>query len=100
MSGSLCRLIEQYSNLILAMEDDCNFDPKWLCFYRIQMTVWIMSRAGFCDNTAMAHETYEKIRTAWIDLSRYLESGKFTISNLGQLCATVDLGFADCNDSK
>ncbi len=91
MNSCLCALIEKYSNLILALEDDNDFRPEWLCFYRIQMASWIMQMSGHCDNLTQVHEVYTRIKEAWCDVEAYLNEGKFNICNQTGLFKTIDL---------
>ncbi len=100
MTLGICSLIEKFSNLILAIEDDEDFDPHWLCFYRIQMAYWIFSRSGKCDNLPEALSVYEKIRDSWKDVSSYIESGKFNINDPQGLFKSIDLDFLGQNDSE
>ena len=100
MSLGMCSLIERFSNLILAIEDDEDFDPHWLCFYRIQMAYWILSRSGKCGDLAAALNVYEKIRESWKDVSSYIESGKFDIKDYRGLFGSIDLDFVSQNDTE
>lgn len=100
MKAGLCSLIEQYSNLILAIEDNEDFDPHWLCFYRIQMAFWIMSRMGRCSDLEHAHMVYNRIRLSWEDVSRYIRSGNTGISDIEGLFKSIDLGFTGQNGPK
>ena len=97
MSPHICSLIENYSNLILAIEDNNDSDPHWLCFYRIQMAYWIMSRMGRCSDLAMAHAAYSTIRLSWLEIRAYMNSGKFSICNADSFFKTIDLGFVGQN---
>ena len=98
MKSGLCGLIEKYINLILAIEDDEDCSPEWLCFYRIQMTIWIMQMSGHCDNLTQAHEVYTRIKDAWSDMECYLNSGKFNIFNQSNLFRTVCIDHKGKND--
>ncbi len=91
MKSGLCNLIEKYCNLVLALEDDEDFSPQWLCFYRIQMASWIMQMSGHCDNLTQIHEVYTRIKDAWCDIDAYLNEGKFNISDQAGLFKTIDL---------
>ena len=100
MKSGLCSLIEYYSNLVLALEDDEDCRPEWLCFYRIQMAYWIFSRSGKCDDLSAALGVYQKIRDSWKDVSSYIESGKFDIKDFTGLFKSIDLDFVGQNDSE
>lgn len=98
MNSGLCSLIEKYCNLVLALEDDEDFRPEWLCFYRIQMTIWIMQMSGHCDNLTQAHNVYIRIKDAWSDMECYLNSRKFNICNQNNLFRTVCINHKGKND--
>jgi len=100
MTSGMCSLIERFSNLILAIEDDEDCNPHWLCYYRIQMAFWILSRSGKCGDLSSALDVYEKIRLSWNDVSSYIESGKFDIKDQQGLFKTIDLGFVGQNDTE
>ena len=93
MNDGVCTLIDRFSKLILAIEDDEDFDPHWLCFYRIQMAYWILSCSGRCSDLDAAHRVYEHIRLSWKEISDYMNSGKFDIANPEGLFKTIDLDF-------
>ncbi len=98
MKSGICGLIEYYSNLILALEEDNDCSPDWLSFYRIQMASWIMKMSGHCDNMTQIHNVYTRIKEAWNDVDAYMKEGKFTISDEYGFFKSIDLHLEGKND--
>lgn len=66
MELRLNSLMYDYCNLILAIEDNTDFNPGWLSFYRVRMMNWIKEMKGNCHNLTEVHNVYCKIQQAWV----------------------------------
>ena len=73
MGMKLLALIDCYCNLILSAEEDSDFNPQWLGYYRVCMTDWIVRNKGVCSNIEEARETYSRIKQEWESQNRLSE---------------------------
>lgn len=95
MEVDLPDLINDYCNLILAIENDANQDPLWQRFYQIQMAIYILSRETdklVLENSVKA---YQKINRAWDNLNDYFSNSVFHINNIDNLFKTIRIDFLD-----
>ena len=97
MITDLPQLINEYSNLILAIENDENEDPLWHRFYQIQMAIYILNNQRRKLQMEEALEAYQRINRTWDDLNLYLKAPCFQVKNLDNLFKSIHIDLPnDC----
>lgn len=91
--SSLPALLEQYSNLILSVEDDDNNDPLWLRFYQIQMASFILGSKSVDLELQNALKAYDLILDAWQGLEETIEESIIPIKNYDNIFKEVFIDF-------
>lgn len=89
----LPQLLETYSNLILSVEDDENYDPLWLRFYQIQMASFILGSMDMDFSLKRAMTAYDRICSKWEELDSYLKSSCIPVCNYDNLFSSILIDF-------
>ena len=92
--SSLPDLLENYSNLILSVQDDENPDPLWHRFFRIQMAEFILSDRTMKFELENALRAYSMIHDKWCELEEYFETTSLPIRNYDNLFKQVFIDFS------
>jgi len=93
MEDPIAHILNSYSKLILAIEDDCNFDPLWRRFYQIQMHMYLLSKKNFEFKIDEAEQVYDLIVRSWTDLKSYVDNPVFNISNIDNIFKNTIIDF-------
>lgn len=93
MVSDIPNLIDEYSDLILAIENDENEDPLWQRFYQIQMAIYLLTHYQPSIHLSHARDAYHKIYKTWDDLNNYLSNPKIPVNNIDNLFKTIHIDF-------
>lgn len=91
--GYLPAKLSVYSNLILSIMDDNDFDPLWLRFYQLQMGMYLLSKKNLEFHLHEAQHAYDLIAEAWTDLKTYIEKPIFPIADIDNIFKGVCIDF-------
>lgn len=87
----LPEIINAYSKLILAIEEDVDDDPLWNRFYQIQMASYFLSKKNLEFRLAEAEHAYNRILNCWVELRDYLDNASFPINNIDNIFKSIDI---------
>lgn len=93
MPENICRLLESYSNLILAVMDDEDTDPLWHRFYRIQMAQYLLGQENLQFDLEPAEVVYNLIQKNWEELKEYIDTSLLPVKNFDNLFKTISIDF-------
>ena len=93
MPTSVCNLIENYSNLILAIMDDEDSDPLWHRFYRIQMANYLLGQDNFRFDLGPVTVVYNMISDSWLKLKDYMDNSSLPVRDFDNVFKMVTIDF-------
>jgi len=93
MKNCVTETLNTLCKMILALENDSDFDPLWRRFYQIQMYSYFLSKKNFRFELDNAEQAYDMIVKTWTDLKSYIENPMFPINDLDNIFKTTIIEF-------
>ncbi len=93
MHELICKMLENYSNLILAVMDDEDTDPLWHRFYRIQMAQYLLGQENLQFDLEPAEIVYNLILQNWIELKDYMDHSALPVKDFDNVFKMVNIDF-------
>ena len=90
----LSRSLGILCDCFLARANDCDDDPLWKKFYRIQMSIYLIAKKNLEISEPEGDMVHDLIRDSWLDVKNYMQNSKFgPISNVEQWFKTIRIDF-------
>lgn len=86
-------MLENYSNLILAVMDDEDTDPLWHRFYRIQMAQYLLGQENLQFDLEPAEIVYNLILQNWEELKDYMDHSVLPVKDFDNVFKMVNIDF-------
>ncbi len=80
---------------------DCDDDPRWVRFYEIQMSIYLLGKKNLEVSAPEGDMVHDLIKDVWEGVKEYMDSSLFgPIENVDQWFRTIRIDFPwDCRTS-
>ncbi len=73
---------------------DCDNDPRWVRFYEIQMSIYLLGKKNLEVSAPEGDMVHDLIKDVWEGVKDYMDSSLFgPIENVDQLFKTIHIDF-------
>ncbi len=93
MPEYVCKILEDYSNLILAVMSDDDSDPLWHRFYRIQMAQYLLGQKNLQFDLEPVQIVYNLIQQNWAALKEYMDNSLLPVKNFDNVFKMISIDF-------